>query len=76
MQPCNVTRTQNHYRSHAGDTRGSAYLQALATFLEGEYMNLTLDRIYMMVKQYMITVSQVSLVYMMSILKGFVQLKN
>ena len=46
-------------RSHAGDARGSAYLQALATFLEGEYMNLTLDRIYMMVKQYMTTVSQV-----------------
>ena len=46
-------------RARAGDEDGSHYLQAFATFMREQYMSQPLDRIYLMVKQYMTKMEQV-----------------
>ena len=50
----------NICRAYGGDHGGSAYLQAFAKFLTEHYMKRPLDRIYLMVKQAMITAQQVN----------------
>ena len=48
-----------YFRAYGGDEDGSVYLQALATFLQVHYLNIPLDRIYLMVKRTMIEAKQV-----------------
>ena len=48
------------FRADSGGETGSHYLQALAAFLRENYLEFPLDRIYLMVKQYMIEVEEVS----------------
>ena len=46
-------------RAHGGDENGSVYLQALATYLQQEYMDRPLNKILQMVRQYMVRKDQV-----------------
>ena len=46
-------------RAHSGDETGSDFLQAFAALLKGKYQELPLDRIYLMVKQYMTRIKKV-----------------
>ena len=48
-----------YFRAYGGDEDGSVYLQAFATFLQDHYLNIPLDRIYLMVKWAMIETKQV-----------------
>ena len=48
-----------YFRAYGGDEDGSVYLQAFATFLQDHYLNIPLDRIYLMVKRAMIEAKQV-----------------
>ena len=50
-----------NFRAYGGDENGSPYLQAFAKFLREQYMNRSLDRIYLMVKQFMKQTVQVNL---------------
>ena len=43
-----------YFTAHAGGENGSIYLQALAKYLQQEYMRRPLDKILKMVRQYMI----------------------
>ena len=47
------------YRAEAGGDHGSDFLQAFARILKNYYKDQPLDRIYLMVKQYMAQVVQV-----------------
>ena len=47
-----------YFRAYGGDEDGSVYLQAFATFLQDQYLNIPLDRIYLMVKRAMIEAKQ------------------
>ena len=47
--------------AHSGDETGSDYLQAFAALLQEKYQELPLDRIYLMVKQYMTKIKKVGL---------------
>ena len=47
------------FRAYAGDEDGSVYLQAFASFLQDHYLQVSLDRIYLMVKQAMVEAEQV-----------------
>ena len=48
------------FRADSGGETWSHYLQALAAFLRENYLEFPLDRIYLMVKQYMVEIEEVS----------------
>ena len=50
-------------RAFVGGEHGSEYLQSFATFLQENYKDKPLERIYLMVKQHMGKTSQVSIIF-------------
>ena len=67
-----------HFRADAGGEDGSIYLQALARYLQQEYMRRPLDKILKMVRQHMIRKVQViiHLCYCIYLILHFIQSNN